>query len=151
MRRPRPKPAKVAPPVDATSRRVEAVRRLAERPGTVAEGDAARPPGSPRPPDAPTATPEPGRPSPSASDLGDVLLGSRLQLERRCDKLWTCCRTGCIAVLEREDAGLTYSLTCDRCHRHLGYLPNQVDADLRQWVEAGRTSLPVLSDSQVKP
>jgi hypothetical protein len=79
-------------------RRLDALRRLAERPGTPAEGEAAQ---------AATArlraSNEPQQPSQPSPHLLDVLIGLRIQLERTPDKLRLCCRQGCIAVLDLED------------------------------------------------
>jgi hypothetical protein len=160
-------PRKPPPAVpDPASRRLDALRRLAERPGTPAEGDAAlaaierisaqRPPTEPLRPSS--FEPEirftnvgkpPSQPSPH---LLDVLAGLRIQLERTPDRLRHCCRRGCIAVLRLEDDLLpgdvpTYTLRCDACARHLGYLHTRLADELRTRVEQGRASCPILRDT----
>ena len=107
-----------------------------------------RPPGEPESRFAHVSK-TPSQPSPH---LLDILAGLRIQLERTPDRMRYCCRRGCIAVLRLEGDILpgdvpTYSLRCDQCDRHLGYLHHRVSDELRTRVQQGRVSCPILRDS----
>jgi hypothetical protein len=148
-----------------SDRRIKAAQTLAERGATEGERQAAaeavvRLKSSQETRQRPSTEPDirftsgsktPSQPSPY---LLDILAGSRIQLERTCNRLRLCCRQGSIAVLDLEDLlpgnVPTYALRCYKCDRHLGYLHHQVSDQIREWLEAGRASVPILRDATLK-
>ena len=122
----------------AHRRRLQAAQTLVERGATPGERQAAEAVARLK-----AAAPPPPKPTPD-------LVGLKVQLERQVDRLRACCRRGCLAVIERDDARQVYDLRCAACGRHLGVLPTRVSDQLSRWLSQGRLSAAVLQDAVVK-
>jgi hypothetical protein len=129
---------------DATKRRLEALRRLAARPGTPGEGAAAR--AAIKRLDATLAPLAPAAPTKPL----DALIGLRLKFERT-GRRASCC--GCdVVVVEPGSGPHVYALRCTSCSRLRDWLPKRAADLLKRLHAAGRLSMmPILRDRAVVP
>jgi hypothetical protein len=118
--------------------RIRKLERLAARPGTAGEGEAAK------------AALERLRAKLCPTPVAPTLVGMTLRLDRSCDRRQRCCDG--VGVITEGVGPHSHGIGCAKCERHRGWLRATVAGSLLPMMKTWRLSdRPILRDAGVIP